>query len=243
MARFRLNYDLDTLRGDLFGGVTSMVVALPVSLGFGIASGMGAAAGLYGAIAVGFFASVFGGTRSQISGPTAPMTVAMAVVLTSHASSLTDALTVRQLHPWFANVKKRQVKAPKVYVRDSGLLHRLLGIGTQRELLTHPRVGASWEGFVVEQVLATEPHDEAYFWATHQGAEIDLVLRRGGALYGVECKFADAPRMTPSIRNALDDVGLDRVAVVNPGDRRFPLSDRVEVVPLSALDRGEALFA
>ena len=94
MARFRVNYDLDTLRGDLFGGVTSMVVALPVSLGFGIASGMGAAAGLYGAIAVGFFASVFGGTRSQISGPTAPMTVAMAVVLTSHASSLTEALTV-----------------------------------------------------------------------------------------------------------------------------------------------------
>ena len=94
MNRFRLNYDIDTLRGDLFGGVTSMVVALPVALGFGIASGMGAAAGLYGAIAVGFFASVFGGTRSQISGPTAPMTVAMAVVLTSHASSLTEALTV-----------------------------------------------------------------------------------------------------------------------------------------------------
>ena len=94
MDRFRLNYDLDTLRGDVFGGVTSMVVALPVSLGFGIASGMGAAAGLYGAIAVGFFAAVFGGTRSQISGPTAPMSVAMAVVLTSHADSLTEALTV-----------------------------------------------------------------------------------------------------------------------------------------------------
>ena len=164
-------------------------------------------------------------------------------VVRRYLDILTDALTVRQLHPWFANVKKRQVKAPKVYVRDSGLLHRLLGIGTQRELLTHPRVGASWEGFVVEQVLATEPHDEAYFWATHQGAEVDLVLRRGGALYGVECKFADAPRMTPSIRNALDDVGLVRVAVVYPGDRRFPLSDHVEVVPLSALDRGEALFA
>ena len=94
MDRFRLNYDLDTLRGDVFGGITSMVVALPVSLGFGIASGMGAAAGLYGAIAVGFFAAVFGGTRSQISGPTAPMSVAMAVVLTSHADSLTEALTV-----------------------------------------------------------------------------------------------------------------------------------------------------
>ena len=94
MDRYRLNYDLDTLRGDVFGGVTSMIVALPVALGFGIASGMGAAAGLYGAIAVGFFASVFGGTRSQISGPTAPMTVAMAVVLTSHADSLAEALTV-----------------------------------------------------------------------------------------------------------------------------------------------------
>ena len=94
MDRFRLNYDLETLRGDLFGGVTSMVVALPVSLGFGIASGLGAAAGLYGAIAVGFFAAVFGGTRSQISGPTAPMSVAMAIVLTSHADSLSEALTV-----------------------------------------------------------------------------------------------------------------------------------------------------
>ncbi|MDE0533573.1 MAG: SulP family inorganic anion transporter [Albidovulum sp.] len=94
MGRYRVGLELDTLRGDFFGGVTSMVVALPVALGFGIASGMGAAAGLYGAIAVGFFASVFGGTRSQISGPTAPMTVAMAVVLTSHASSLAEALTV-----------------------------------------------------------------------------------------------------------------------------------------------------
>ena len=101
MSRFRVRYDLDTLRGDVFGGVTSMVVALPVALGFGIASGMGAAAGLYGAIAVGFFASVFGGTRSQISGPTAPMTVAMAVVLTSHADSLAEALTVVVLAGFF----------------------------------------------------------------------------------------------------------------------------------------------
>ena len=91
---------------------------------------------------------------------------------------LTDALMVRQLPPWFANLKKRQVKAPKIYVRDSGLLHRLLGIDTETALLTHPRVGASWKGFVIEQVLAAEPHDEAYFRATHQGAEIDLVLRR-----------------------------------------------------------------
>ena len=164
-------------------------------------------------------------------------------VVRRYLDTLTDALVVRQLQPWFVNLKKRQVKAPKIYVRDSGLLHRLLGIDTEKALLTHPRVGASWEGFVIEQVLAAEPHDEAFFWATHQGAEIDLVLRRGGDLYGVECKLADAPRITPSVWNALDDVGLAGVAILYPGAQRFPLSDRVEVVPLSALGRGEALFA
>ena len=163
-------------------------------------------------------------------------------VVRRYLDVLTDALMVRQLQPWFANLKKRQVKAPKIYVRDSGLLHRLLGIDTEKALLTHPRIGASWEGFVIEQVLATEPHDEAFFWATHQGAEIDLILRRCGDLYGVECKLADAPRITPSIRIALSDLGLTRVAVLYPGAQRFPLSERVEVVPLSALSRGEVLF-
>ena len=163
-------------------------------------------------------------------------------VVRRYLDVLTDALMVRQLQPWFANLRKRQVKAPKIYVRDSGLLHRLLGIDTERALLTHPLIGASWEGFAIEQVLATEHHDEAYFWATHQGAEIDLILRRGDVLYGVECKRADAPRITPSIRNALDDVGLAGVAVLYPGAQRFRLSDRVEVVPLAALGRGEALF-
>ena len=164
-------------------------------------------------------------------------------VMRRYLDALTDALMVRRLQPWFANLKKRQVKAPKIYVRDSGLLHRLLGIDTEKALLTHPGVGASWEGFAIEQVLAAEPHDGAFFWATHQGAEIDLILRRDGALYGVECKRADAPRITPSIRNALTNVGLARVAILYPGRQRFPLSDRIEVVPLSALSRGEALFA
>ena len=163
-------------------------------------------------------------------------------VVRRYLDVLTDALMVRQLPPWFANLKKRQVKAPKIYLRDSGLLHRLLGIDTEAALLNHPRIGASWEGFAIEQVLATEPHDEAMFWATHQGAEIDLILRRGGDLHGVECKLADAPRVTPSIRNALADVGLARIAVLYPGAQRFPLADRVEVVPLSALSRGDALF-
>ena len=155
---------------------------------------------------------------------------------------LTDAFMVRQLQPWHANLRKRQVKSPKVYVRDSGLLHRLLGIDSPKALMTHPKVGASWEGFVIEQVLAAEPHDEAFFWGTHQGAEIDLILSRGGRLLGVECKRADAPRMTKSVGVALADLDLDRVAVVYPGDRRYSLADRVEAVPVSELAEHGRLF-
>jgi uncharacterized protein len=148
---------------------------------------------------------------------------------------LTDALMIRQLKPYHANIRKRQVKSPKVYVRDSGLCHQLLGINSAKALVEHPKIGASWEGFVIEQILLTEPHDEAWFWATHQGAEIDLILRRGQSLYGIECKRADAPRMTPSIRNALENLGLESVAVVYPGCRRYPIADGVEAVPLAEL--------
>ncbi|HUO85335.1 MAG TPA: ATP-binding protein [Thermoanaerobaculia bacterium] len=156
---------------------------------------------------------------------------------------LTDALMLRQLQPWHANIRKRQVRAPKVYVRDSGLLHQLLGITNDRGLMSHPKLGASWEGFVIEQVLTTEPYDEAYFWATHQGAEIDLILRRGDRLLGVECKRTDAPRLTPSIRIALSDVGLEQVAVLYPGDKRYPIAEAVEAVPLEALGGGGTFFA
>jgi len=155
---------------------------------------------------------------------------------------LTDALVIRQLQPWHANLKKRQVKSPKVYVRDSGLLHQLLGLDTDNAMFGHPKVGASWEGFAIEQVLASEPHDEAWFWATHQGAEIDLLLRRGDRLLGVECKRADAPRMTPSIRIALKDLGLERVAVIYPGAKRYTVAERVEVVPLKTLAEPGRLF-
>lgn len=155
---------------------------------------------------------------------------------------LTDALVVRQLRPWYANLGKRQVKSPKVYVGDSGVLHQLLRLDTEKALLTHPKVGASWEGFVIEQVLQSIPHDEAWFWATYQGAEIDVLLRRGDRLYGVECKRADAPKTTRSIRIALDDLRLEKVVVLYPGARRYPLADRVEVVPLSALAEPDALF-
>jgi predicted AAA+ superfamily ATPase len=155
---------------------------------------------------------------------------------------LTDALVVRQLQPFHANTGKRQVKAPRVYLRDTGLLHQLLGVATAKALLSHPKVGASWEGFVIEQVLMTEPYDEAFFWSTHQGAEIDLVLRRGGDLRGIECKRTDAPRMTPSIRIAMGDLGLERVVILYPGIKRFPVADRVEAVPLGALAKGVSLF-
>jgi hypothetical protein len=146
---------------------------------------------------------------------------------------MTGVFMVRQLHPWFENLGKRQVKAPKVYVRDSGLLHTLLGIGTQRDLEHHPKVGASWEGYAVEEVIKALDPDDTYYWATHNGAEIDLVLFKNGRRIGVECKRADAPTLTPSMRVALADLKLDELHVVYPGERRYPLADKVTVVPLA----------
>jgi predicted AAA+ superfamily ATPase len=155
---------------------------------------------------------------------------------------LTDAFMINQLQPFHANLKKRQVKSPKIYVRDSGLLHQLLGIDSMKSLFSHPKVGASWEGFVIEQLLKTEPHDELFFWATHQGAEIDLILRRGDALYGVECKRTDAPRITPSIRIALDDLNLKHLFVIYPGIQQYALASQVDVVPLQTISKGVSLL-
>ena len=154
---------------------------------------------------------------------------------------LSDAFMVRQLQPWYVNMRKRQVKSPKIYIHDSGLLHQLLGIGNERDLLTHPKIGASWEGYVIEEVIAALQPDDAWFWATHQGAEIDLVLQKNGRMIGVECKRTDAPKMTPSIRTALADLKLERVAVVYPGEKRFTLSEQVEAVPLKAFSTDQPL--
>lgn len=118
----------------------------------------------------------------------------------------------------------------------------MLGIDSEKTLYTHPKIGASWEGMVIEQLLAVEPHDDAWYWATHQGAEVDLVLRRGDRLYGIECKRADAPRLTRSMRTAVADLGLTAMAVVYPGERRYPLADGVEVVPLASITEPGALF-
>lgn len=148
---------------------------------------------------------------------------------------MTGVFMIRQLPPWFENLGKRQVKAPKVYIRDSGVLHALLGIGTARDLELHPKVGASWEGYAVEEVLKALQPDDAYYWATHNGAEIDLVLFKRGRRIGVECKRSDAPVLTPSMRVALTDLKLDELMVVYPGTRRYPLAKRVEAVPLAEL--------
>ena len=148
---------------------------------------------------------------------------------------LTQTFMVRQLQPWFQNLGKRQVKAPKIYFRDTGLLHTLMGVPTLDALLSHPRSGASWEGFALEQVLRIAAPDEAYFWATHNGAELDLLLFKGALRIGVEFKRADAPRVTPSMNIAMRDLQLDRLYVVYPGELRYPLADRMEAVPLAAL--------
>lgn len=147
---------------------------------------------------------------------------------------LTGAYLVRQLPPWFANIGKRQVRSPKIYWRDCGLLHQLLGIADGQALLSHPRCGASWEGFALEHMLQRLQPDEAYFWATHTGAELDALLIKDGRRLGLEIKRADAPRLTPSMRHALDDLELDALWVIYPGSLRYRLHERIEVLPFAS---------
>jgi hypothetical protein len=150
-----------------------------------------------------------------------------------YADILEGTMMIRLLRPWHENLGKRQVKAPKLYLRDSGLLHLLLGIRSLAELEAHPRVGASWEGFLIEQLrraLRAEP-DELYFWRTEHGAELDLLFIRGRRRIGFEMKRTTAPTMTPSMHRALEDLKLDRLYVIHAGAHRFPMRERVEAVP------------
>ena len=148
---------------------------------------------------------------------------------------LAGAFMTRVLPPWFENLKKRQVKSPKVYLRDSGLLHTLLGLDDAHAVSGHAKVGASFEGFAVEQALAAFADADAYFWATHAGAELDLLLRHRGKRYGFECKLADAPRSTRSMRTALADLRLDHLWVLYPGEHAYALDDRITVLPVADL--------
>jgi len=151
---------------------------------------------------------------------------------------LTGVFMVRQIQPWHANIKKRQVKASKVYIRDTGVLNSLLGLKTEAEVLRHPSCGASWEGYVIEEVIHSVEPDDVYYWATHQGAEIDLVFAKGGRMYGVEVKRADAPTMTPSMRIALEDLKLERIIVIYPGNKRYSLHKKIDVVPFESIAVG-----
>ena len=151
---------------------------------------------------------------------------------------LTGALVVRQLQPWHANIAKRQVKAPKVYLRDTGVLHALLGIDDMQSLNTHPKSGASWEGFLLETIIDRLglQDDQVYFWATHGGAELDLVIARGRKRVGIEIKRTTAPRVTRSVRSALGDLDLSETVVVHAGRESYRLGARVRAVAASRLD-------
>jgi hypothetical protein len=153
----------------------------------------------------------------------------------SYLDLLTGTFLVRQLQPFHTNVAKRQVKAPKVYIRDSGLLHRLLGIEDHHGLLGHPQVGASWEGFALEQTLAAIRPAEPYFWSTHGGAELDLFFVHRGHRFGIEFKLTDAPKVTRSMRVAMEDLKLRHLWVVHAGKDSFPMDETITAWPLNGI--------
>ena len=147
----------------------------------------------------------------------------------SYVEILAGTFMVRVLDPWFENISKRQVKTPKVYIRDSGLFHALLGIKTEAELQVYPRLGASWEGFVLEEIIKiyqAQP-EECFFWATQGGAELDLLIIKDGRRIGFEIKYTDTPKLTKSMHIALQDLALDHLYVVHPHKDTFPLADKI----------------
>jgi predicted AAA+ superfamily ATPase len=174
------------------------------------------------------------GQTANLSQIAAGLGIATATVR-HHLDLLTGLFVARALSPWFENVGKRQVKSPRLYFRDSGLLHTLLGIDSMKALLSNPRCGASWEGLVIEEILARTPHQDAYWWSTHQGAEIDLILFNRGKRYGVEVKRADAPAVTPSMRIAKETLGLARISVVTPSEKSYDLAKDMRVVAIDDL--------
>lgn len=150
---------------------------------------------------------------------------------------LSGTFMIRQLQPWFENISKRQVKAPKVYIRDTGILHALLGIHCRDDLLMNPKLGASWESFVLEQLiilLGVDPLD-CYYWRTHQGAELDLLIHRNGKRCGYEIKYTSAPRLAKSMQVAMGDLKLDSLTVIYPGEVDYPLTEKIRVVSFKSL--------
>jgi hypothetical protein len=150
---------------------------------------------------------------------------------------MTSALVIRQLSPWHENISKRQVKAPKIYIADSGVLHTLLGLRTLKDLEGHPKVGASWEGFILEQVIhrLAARVEECFFWATHGGAELDLLVVRGQRRMGFEIKRTTSPQVTSSMRYALSDLHLRSLDVIHAGERTFPMDKKIRAVAFTRL--------
>lgn len=150
---------------------------------------------------------------------------------------LTGTFMMRTLQPWYANVQKRQVKQPKVYFRDSGIFHVLMGIKNQNDLLLNAKLGASWEGFAMEEIISqhkAEPED-CFFWATHGGAEIDLLINTSTGLSAFEFKFSSQPKITKSVQETINTLGLEKVSIIVPGDVNYPLSEQVWVIGLEKL--------
>jgi len=154
---------------------------------------------------------------------------------------LAGTFMVRILYPWFENLKKRQVKSPKIYFRDSGVLHALLGITDKKQLHTNPKLGAFWEGFALEEIIRTlkASSEVCYFWATQANAELDLFINKNGKRLGFEFKYADAPKITKSMRISISDLKLDHLAVMYPGDEIFPLADNIVAYGVETIASGE----
>jgi predicted AAA+ superfamily ATPase len=153
----------------------------------------------------------------------------------SYLDILSGTFMVRQLQPWYENTSKRQVKSPKIYIRDSGILHGLLDLPDMHTLYGHPQIGASWEGFAIEQILNLIRPARPYFWATHNGAEIDLFLNYRGHRFGFEVKFNESPVITKSMRIALNDLKLDHLWVIYPGQHTYPVDEKITVMPISEI--------
>ncbi len=151
-----------------------------------------------------------------------------------YADILSGTFMIRQLQPWFENISKRQVKSSKIYMRDSGIFHTLIGVNSYSDLLTHPKLGASWEGFALEEIIRhfKVDQEECYFWATHQQAELDLLIVRNGRKLGFEIKYSGAPKLTKSMQIAYEDLSLDKLTVVYPGDINYLLKENIQVVGL-----------
>jgi predicted AAA+ superfamily ATPase len=152
---------------------------------------------------------------------------------------LSGTFMVRQLRPWYYNTKKRIIKRPKIYFRDSGIFHALFNLEGKKDVLLHPKLGASWEGFALEEAIKTVrlKEDEAFFWGVHAAAEIDLVFPQKGDLYGVEVKYAQAPNLTQSMISALKELSLKHLWIIYPGKESYPLDRKVTVIPLADLDK------